>query len=102
MPSNSTLTKYIDDDVTKRLLEFWMSQLHPDFDQHESSFKSLKIFVRKAVSIHLQHYFNGNDKHHYITDVLDKVKSDDMNAITKNNRIPSLCETDVADSVRIF
>lgn len=49
----------------------------------------------------MEHYFNGNDKHHYITDVLDKVKKDDMNFITKNISVPSLCETDIADNVEI-
>ena len=46
-------------------------------------------------------YFNGNDKRHYITDVLDQVKCDEMNSITKDIRVPSLCEMDIADSVRI-
>ncbi|CAB4425263.1 unnamed protein product [Rhizophagus irregularis] len=101
MPINSALVKFVDNSVIKRLLEFWMSQLHSSFDQHESSYKALKIFTRKAVIIHLEHYFNGNDKHRYITDVLDKVKKDDMNFITKNIRVPSLCETDIADSVEI-
>ncbi|CAB4404876.1 unnamed protein product [Rhizophagus irregularis] len=101
MPTNLALVKFVDNSVIKRLLEFWMSQLHSSFDQHESSYKALKIFTRKAVIIHLEHYFNGNDKHRYITDVLDKVKKDDMNFITKNIRVPSLCETDIADSVEI-
>ncbi|CAB4435507.1 unnamed protein product [Rhizophagus irregularis] len=101
MLTNSALVKFVDNSVIKRLLEFWMSQLHSSFDQHESSYKALKIFTRKAVIIHLEYYFNGNDKHRYITDVLDKVKKDDMNFITKNIRVPSLCETDIADSVEI-
>ena len=101
MPTNLKLIKFVDDDIINKLLEFWMSQLHPDFNQHEGSYKALKLFVRKAVTIHLQHFFNGNDKHHYVTNVLNQVKSDNMNTITKNIRVPNLCETNVADSVEI-
>ena len=57
MSSNSILTKFVDNVIIKNLLEFWISQLHLKFDQHKSSFKVLKIFVRKAVMIHLQHFF---------------------------------------------
>ena len=101
MPTKSALVKFVDNSVVKSLLEFWMAQLHSSFDQHKSSYKALKIFTRKAIIIHLEHYFNGNDKHRYITDVLDKVKKEDMNFITKDIRVLSLCETDIADSVEI-
>ena len=101
MPKNSTLVKYVDENVIRNVLDFWISQLHPDFETHTDSYKALKIFVRKALAIHLQHYFNGNEKCHYVTEVLDQVKSDEMNSITKNIRIPSLCGTHIADSVQI-
>lgn len=101
MPSNSVLTKHIDEEVTRNLLEFWTSQLHPDFDQSEDFIKPLKCFVRKAMVVHLRHLFNGNDRHRYIPDVLDLVKCDDMNTITKNIRVPSLCETNIADNVKV-
>ena len=53
MPSNSALTKNVDENVIKRLLDFWMSQLHIDFNEHSESYKALKVFVRKVLAIHL-------------------------------------------------
>lgn len=103
MPNNSVLVRYADDNVIMRVMETWMTQLHPDFDQlHTDSYKNLKIFFRKALAIHLRHYFNGNEKCFYLTEVLDPVKGEDMNSITKNIRVPSLCRTNVADSVEII
>lgn len=93
--------KHIDENVVRKVLEFWMTQLHSDFNQHKDSLKYLKYFVRKALIVHLRHFLNGNEKQNYVPDVLDIVKSDSMNSITKNIRVPSLCGTDIADRVQI-
>jgi len=84
MPSSEHVKRYIDDGIVKNVLKFWASNLKQGFLENDvESFVELKEFVRKAIEIHLKHFFNGNDKTRYFTNVLEKVKSDRLTNITK-------------------
>ena len=51
--------------------------------------------------IHLKHLLNGDEKTRYIVDVLDKVKSDHLNDVTKNIKVSSFSDLNLADNVEI-
>ena len=102
MPSSSDIIRFIDNSVVKSILKFWISNLKPNhLEDDEFTFKALKKFVRMAIEIHLKHLLNGNEKTKYIVDVLDKVKSDRLNDVTKNIKVPSFSDLNLADNVEI-
>ena len=102
MPSSSDIIRFIDNSVVKSILKFWISNLKPNYlEDDEFTFKALKKFVRMAIEIHLKHLLNGDEKTRYIVDVLDKVKSDRLNDVTKNIKVPSFSDLNLADNVEI-
>ncbi|PKY55312.1 hypothetical protein RhiirA4_474666 [Rhizophagus irregularis] len=59
----------------------------------------LKRFVQHCLYFHVQHIINGEDKTRYSVDVLEKVKSDNINNIMKDLPVHSLSGLDLANNV---
>jgi hypothetical protein len=95
----SDITNYVDDAIIKKVLSLCLKAVHNSLLNHEDFLRILKRFVRTCLYLHVQHIINGNDKTRYIVDVLDKVKSDDLNEITKNLKVNSLSGLDLANNV---
>ena len=102
MPNNFDIVHFVNDDVVKNVLRFWLNNLRPNHLENDgSTFKPLKKFVRMALEIHLKHIFNGNEKTRYSVDVLEKVKSDCLTDVTKGIGVPSFGGLDFANDVEI-
>ena len=102
MPKLEKISNYVDDSIVKSILKIWISNLEPNqLERDESSLKSLKKFVRMAFEVHLKHIFDGDERTRYGVDVLEKIKGDRLNNITKDIQVPSNGDMNLADSVEI-
>lgn len=102
MPGLEAISKYVDDSVVKTILKFWISNLKPNhLESDVDSFKSLRKFVKMAFEVHLKHIFDGDEKTRYGVDVLELVKSERLNNITKDIKVPSFGDVNLADDVEI-
>lgn len=102
MPSTEVIKTYVNDSVVKSILKFWISNLKSNhLEEDNDTLKTLKRFVRMAIEIHLRHIFNGDEKTRYGIDVLEKVKSERLKDVTKDIKVPSLSDLNLADSVEI-
>ncbi len=102
MPSTEVIKTYVSDSVVKSILKFWISNLKSNhLEEDDDTLKTLKRFVRMAIEIHLRHIFNGDEKTRYGIDVLEKVKSERLKDVTKDIKVPSLSDLNLADSVEI-
>jgi hypothetical protein len=66
---------------------------------NENFSKILKKFVRYCLFIHLQHILKGDDKTRYSVDVLENIKSDEANKITKDLQVLSLSGLGIANNI---
>ena len=103
MPSTEVIKTYVSDSAVKSILKFWISNLKSNhLEEDDDTLKTLKRFVRMAIEIHLKHIFNGDEKTRYGIDVLEKVKSERLKDVTKDIKVPSLSDLNLADSVEII
>jgi hypothetical protein len=103
MPSTEVIKTYVSDSVVKSILKFWISNLKSNhLEEDDDTLKTLKRFVRMAIEIHLKHIFNGGEKTRYGIDVLEKVKSERLKDVTKDIKVPSLSDLNLADAVEII
>jgi hypothetical protein len=103
MPSTEVIKTYVSDSAVKSILKFWISNLKSNhLEEDDDTLKTLKRFVRMAIEIHLKHIFNGDEKTRYGIDVLEKVKSERLKDVTKDIKIPSLSDLNLADAVEII
>ena len=103
MPSTEVIKTYVSDLVVKSILKFWISNLKSNhLEEDDDTLKTLKRFVRMAIEIHLKHIFNGDEKTRYGIDVLEKVKSERLKDVTKDIKVPSLSDLNLADAVEII
>ena len=103
MPSTEVIKTYVSDLAVKSILKFWISNLKSNhLEEDDDTLKTLKRFVRMAIEIHLKHIFNGDEKTRYGIDVLEKVKSERLKDVTKDIKVPSLSDLNLADAVEII
>ena len=103
MPSTEVIKTYVSDSVVKSILKFWISNLKSNhLEEDDDTLKTLKRFVRVAIEIHLKHIFNGDEKTRYSIDVLEKVKSERLKDVTKDIKVSSLSDLNLADAVKII
>ena len=103
MPSTEVIKTYVSDSAVKSILKFWISNLKSNhLEEDDDTLKTLKRFVRMAIEIHLKHIFNGDEKTRYGIDVLEKVKSERLKDVTKDIKVPSLNDLNLADAVEII
>ena len=103
MPSIKVIKTYVSDSVVKSILKFWISNLKSNhLEEDDDTLKTLKRFVRMAIEIHLKHIFNGDEKTRYGIDVLEKIKSKRLKDVTKDIKVPSLSDLNLADAVEII
>ena len=103
MPSTEVIKTYVGDSAVKSILKFWISNLKSNhLEEDDDTLKTLKRFVRMAIEIHLKHIFNGDEKTRYGIDVLEKVKSKRLKDVTKDIKVPSLSDLNLADAVEII
>jgi hypothetical protein len=103
MPSTEVIKTYVSDSVVKSILKFWISNLKSNhLEEDDDTLKTLKRFVRMAIEIHLKHIFNDDEKTRYGIDVLEKVKSERLKDVTKDIKVPSLSDLNLADAVEII
>jgi hypothetical protein len=103
MPSTEVIKTYVSDSAVKSILKFWISNLKSNhLEEDDDTLKTLKRFVRMAIEIHLKHIFNGDEKTRYGIDVLEKVKSERLKDVTKDIKVPSLSDLNLADAVEII
>ena len=103
MPSTKVIKTYVSDSVVKSILKFWISNLKSNhLEEDDDTLKTLKRFVRMAIEIHLKHIFNGDEKTRYGIDVLEKVKSERLKDVTKDIKVLSLSDLNLADAVEII
>uniref|UniRef100_U9UG24 Uncharacterized protein n=2 Tax=Rhizophagus irregularis TaxID=588596 RepID=U9UG24_RHIID len=101
---NDTLDKdeiinYVDEAIVKKTLSLFLKAIHSSSWNNTEFVKTLKRFVRHCLYFHVQHIINGEDKTRYSVDVLEKVKSDNVNNITKDLPVHSLSGLDLANNV---
>uniref|UniRef100_U9SVE5 Uncharacterized protein n=1 Tax=Rhizophagus irregularis (strain DAOM 181602 / DAOM 197198 / MUCL 43194) TaxID=747089 RepID=U9SVE5_RHIID len=101
---NDTLDKdeiinYVDEAIVKKTLSLFLKAIHSSSWNNTEFVKTLKRFVRHCLYFHVQHIINGEDKTRYSIDVLEKVKSDNVNNITKDLPVHSLSGLDLANNV---
>jgi len=102
MPSIEVIKTYVSDSIVKNILKFWIRNLKSNhLEEDDDTLKTLKKFVRMALEIHLRHIFNGDEKTRYGIDVLEKVKSERLKNVTKDIKVPSLSDLNLADAVEI-
>ena len=103
MPSTEVIKTYVSDSAVKSILKFWISNLKSNhLEEDDDTLKTLKRFVRMAIEIHLKHIFNSDEKTRYSIDVLEKVKSERLKDVTKDIKVPSLSDLNLADAVEII
>jgi len=103
MPSTEVIKTYVSDSAVKSILKFWISNLKSNhLEEDDDTLKTLKRFVRMAIEIHLKHIFNSDEKTRYGIDVLEKVKSERLKDVTKDIKVPSLSDLNLADAVEII
>ena len=103
MPSTEVIKTYVSDSAVKSILKFWISNLKSNhLEEDDDTLKTLKRFVRMAIEIHLKHIFNGDEKTRYGIDVLEKVKSERLKDVTKDIKVPSLSDLNLADAIEII
>ena len=102
MPSIEVIKTYVSDSIVKNILKFWIRNLKSNYlKEDDDTLKTLKKFVRMALEIHLRHIFNSDEKTRYDIDVLEKVKSECLKNVTKDIKVPSLSDLNLADAVEI-